>query len=526
MKKRIAAIVLAVVLAVVVLPGAAAVNGGFGNFTKIHPYQSGHFTDIATSKWYTPYVQAAYEFGLVNGTSDSTFSPDAALTVGEAVKLAACLHNLYGTGTEVFAASDPWYATYAEYALKNGIIPSAYPEYNTKATRSEFAQILSKAFPAEALAGVNTIADGAIPDVPSGFDYAPAVYKLYRAGIFTGSDVSGRFLPNTTITRAEVAAAVVRMADASFRQRIVLNPGLTTEQIYDQCSPAVFFIKIYDMKDTAIKTGSGFFIDKDGLAVTNFHVINGAARAVITTADGKDYDIAGVYDYSKDKDLALIKVSGGSSFAFLKTANSDTVVTGADAYAIGSPLGFKNTISKGIISSASRTLDGRTYIQTTAAISPGSSGGALLDSIGRVIGVTTMTATGAQNINLAAPIELTGSFETTTLKTLQSILPNTTYYANHFPVPDFGAYFGVPAFQSSENSLLSTYYYRVSDLNEEEKTLSGYTGLLEDNVFQFYGYAIESGKIISYYTNSAYNIILTVGTVQQNDTECIRIQIM
>jgi S1-C subfamily serine protease len=317
------------------------------------------------------------------------------------------------------------------------------------------------------------------------------------------------------------------MVDASFRQSVVLNPGFTTEQIYDRCSPAVFFIKIYDIKDTAIKTGSGFFIDKDGLAVTNFHVINGAARAVITTADGKDYDVTGVYDYSKDKDLAFLKVDGGGSFPFLKTAYSDTVVTGADAYAIGSPLGFKNTISKGIISSAERTLDGHTYIQTTAAISPGSSGGALLDSFGRVIGVTTMTATGAQNINLAAPIELTGSFETTTLKTLQSILPDTKYYANHYPVPDFGAYAGAAAFENSETSLMATYYYKVSDLNlTDDATLGGYAGLLEENVFQFYGYAIENGKIITYYTNSAYNIILTVGTVLQNDTECIRVQIM
>jgi S1-C subfamily serine protease len=103
--------------------------------------------------------------------------------------------------------------------------------------------------------------------------------------------------------------------------------------------------------------------------------------------DGKRYDVAGIYDYSKEKDLALIKVKG-ERFPYLAIADSSAVATGEDAWAIGSPLGFKNTISRGIISCASRTIDDMTFIQTTAAISSGSSGGALLDGAGRVIGVT------------------------------------------------------------------------------------------------------------------------------------------
>jgi hypothetical protein len=174
-----------------------------------------------------------------------------------------------------------------------------------------------------------------------------------------------------------------------------------------------------------------------------------------------------------------------------------------------------------------RTVEGRTYIQTTAAISPGSSGGALLDSSGRVIGVTTAQASGAQNLNLALPINMLKDFKAESLTTLQSILPDTIYYADHYPAPDFGAFAGIRAFQSEASALSASYYYRVNDLPKSvDQTLGGYSDLLEDNTFQVYGYAIENGRIITYYTNSAYGILLTVGIVKFDDTDCIRIQIM
>lgn len=524
MKKRIASVLLVLILAAGILPGAAA-SGGFVNFSRVHTYKSGHFADVATSQWYAPYVQAVYEYGLMNGKSDAAFAPDAELTIGEAVKLAACLHRIYHTGASDFTASDPWYTVYAEYSLKNGIISSEYADYNAKATRSEFAKILANALPDEALAVKNTVEDNSIPDVPMSYTYAPAVYKLYRAGVLTGSDVSGRFLPNDGIKRAEVAAIAARMAVPAFRQTVKLSLSLTTEQLFEMCSPAVFFIRIYDIKDTPIKIGSGFFIDSNGLAVTNYHVIRGAAKAVITMSDGKEYEVAGVCDYSKEKDLALIKVNGGE-FPYLRTADPGAVATGADAYAIGSPMGFRNTISKGIISGTSRTINGNTYIQTTAAISSGSSGGALLDGAGRVIGVTTGTFDGSQNVNFAVPITAIEDFRTDRLLPLRSILPDTKYYAGYYPVPDFGAFAEAPVYQSSVGALMATFYYAVSDLPKlEDEVLNEYADLLEENVFRFYGYAIENGSIITYYINTAYGILVTFGSVQYNKRDCIRVQI-
>ena len=179
---------------------------------------------------------------------------------------------------------------------------------------------------------------------------------------------------------------------------------LTAEQIYASCSPAVFFVEIYDNYGWVSKTGSGFFLTEDGIAVTNYHVISGAAYATVTLSDtGEVYDVLGVYDYSVDEDWAVLQI-GGSGFHTLEVGDQDYDVGGATVYAIGSPLGLQNTISMGIISNPHRWDGGVNYIQMSAAISPGSSGGALLNKYGQVIGITSATYTEGQNLNLAIPM--------------------------------------------------------------------------------------------------------------------------
>ena len=179
---------------------------------------------------------------------------------------------------------------------------------------------------------------------------------------------------------------------------------LSAEEIYAKCAPAVFYIEIYDERDRAIASGSGFFINDRGMAVTNYHVIEDAYSALMQMSDTKEiYRISGVYDYSKENDWAIIQIdcSGNS---YLEIGDASTANGGAKVYAIGSPLGLQNTISEGIVSNPARIDGNVTYIQTTAAISSGSSGGALLNKMGEVIGITSAGYTKGQNLNLALPI--------------------------------------------------------------------------------------------------------------------------
>ena len=180
---------------------------------------------------------------------------------------------------------------------------------------------------------------------------------------------------------------------------------LDAEEIYDRCASAVFYIEIYDRYGTAIASGSGVFISEDGIALTNHHVVKDAYSAAIMTNDGKIYDVSGYYDAQSSIDMALIQVDG-TGFPHLTMDDSGNLTAGQTVFAIGSPKGLDDTISQGIISNANRVLDGLSYIQMTAPISSGSSGGALINDQGLLIGLNTATYLDAQNLNLAVPIHL------------------------------------------------------------------------------------------------------------------------
>lgn len=183
--------------------------------------------------------------------------------------------------------------------------------------------------------------------------------------------------------------------------------ALSAEEIFAKCSPAVFYIEVYDAREQKFATGSGFFINSDGTAVTNYHVIDGAHSAKIKIGESSQmYDVEYVYDFSEAEDWAVIQIDG-TGFDYLEVGDAASVVGGATVYAIGSPLGLHNTISQGIISNVSRELDGVSFIQTSAPISSGSSGGALINKYGEVIGITSAKFLEGENLGLALPITVT-----------------------------------------------------------------------------------------------------------------------
>ncbi len=187
---------------------------------------------------------------------------------------------------------------------------------------------------------------------------------------------------------------------------------MTSAEIYEKCSPAVFYIEVYNRKGEAFAFGSGFFIDSDGTAVTNYHVIEGAYSAIIKRSDtGAVYKVLGVYDYNAARDWAVIKVDG-KNFPYLEMDDSK-VNGGEEIFTIGNPKGLENTISEGLISNPNRNLDGIPFIQISAPISSGSSGGALINKLGKVIGITSAVWKEGQNLNLALPISIIKGYNKT-----------------------------------------------------------------------------------------------------------------
>jgi len=154
--------------------------------------------------------------------------------------------------------------------------------------------------------------------------------------------------------------------------------------------------------------GSGIVIDSAGLILTNAHVIKGATDVHVRRPDGRDVSTT-LVGIDTDSDLAILQVSDATGLVPAPLGDSDRAEVGSFVVAIGSPLGFHHTVTAGVLSAKSRGFDnqGVEFLQTDAAINPGSSGGPLLDLSGRVIGVNTaLVSEGGQNIglNFAIPI--------------------------------------------------------------------------------------------------------------------------
>ena len=217
---------LAAGLAVAMLgsvPAFAAGTDGLEHFQPVAAYSEDLFTDLDPNGWYMENVKTAYELGLTKGIGSGSFSPDGTISLGETIALAARVHSIYESGEANFTQGSPWYQVYVDYAAQNGIFTgSTSTDYGAPATRSQFAAILAAALPEEALEPINTVDDGMIPDVPMGAANYDAIYRLYRAGVLTGSDGKGTYQPETSIGRSSVAALVTRMVKPELRQSISL----------------------------------------------------------------------------------------------------------------------------------------------------------------------------------------------------------------------------------------------------------------------------------------------------------------
>ena len=162
------------------------------------------------------------------------------------------------------------------------------------------------------------------------------------------------------------------------------------KEIVNDTEKATFIIYAYDEYGSPKGTGSGFFIDSKGIGITNYHVLDGAVKAILKTSDDKEYEIDQVL--ASDRKWDIIKFSikniGNESFEYLKFAKKE-VEKGDKVYNISSPMGLEASVSEGIVSSIRTDKRYGQTIQTTASVSSGSSGSALLNENGEVFAVAT-----------------------------------------------------------------------------------------------------------------------------------------
>jgi len=184
----------------------------------------------------------------------------------------------------------------------------------------------------------------------------------------------------------------------------IYGQKLNAEQIYEKVKDAVVVILAYDYSDEPTKQGSGVVLNDKGYVVTNYHVLSGCER--IEIVHGEEIipyvDIIGI---DVEKDILILKIDE-KKFPSVKIGDIKKLKVGQRVYAIGSPMGFENTISEGIISGLRSYNElSKNYIQVTASISHGSSGGAVVNDNGELIGISTLTVSDGQNLNFAIPID-------------------------------------------------------------------------------------------------------------------------
>ena len=407
--KKFLCLFIAFILIFAAVPALPAYGAAIPGFAQSHTLNAGQFRDVDPGAWYYRYVEAAYNHGIFKGKAAEVFDPNGNITLGEAVKIASVINSLYTYNSAEFNEGLPFYEIYADYAIEHGII-DGNRDYTKPATRAEMAELLFKALPESEYPVLRDIPDGSIFDVFSNESNSPAIYALYRAGIFSGSDDYGTFNKKTQITRAEVCAAVSRIIEPDLRSAVWKPLTLPSAELYARCAEAVFKISTYDKDGILIRDGSGFFISGSGLAATNQHVLELAERAVVTLNDGRELDVLGINAYNTEYDLAIFSVPG-SDFSYLALGDSDKILTGSVLYAIGNPLSLSGSISEGVLSHTVRPYGDMLYFQFTAPISFGSGGGPVIDENGRVIGVACSSFNYAQNLNLAVPVNLIKELE-------------------------------------------------------------------------------------------------------------------
>jgi len=175
-----------------------------------------------------------------------------------------------------------------------------------------------------------------------------------------------------------------------------------------------------------VETGSGIVVKHNGFILTNYHIVRYSSNIMVTIYNGKKYHGVVIGKSPRD-DIAVLRINA-TGLKKPKWGNSKTLKVGQTAIAIGNPYKFDWSVSRGIISQIRRTVKvkklGIIYkqmIQTDAAINPGSSGGALIDSRGRVIGMNTLVFSPAQGIGFAIPIHRA-------LKVSQMLMSRKVYY--------------------------------------------------------------------------------------------------
>ena len=266
------------------------------------------------------------------------------------------------------------------------------------------------------------------------------------------------------------------------------------EEIFKMYRGSVGEVKTYDSKGGELSLGTCFCIGDNEFA-TNYHVIKDAYSADVLIGN-TTLDVENILGYDENKDIALFSLADGSGIKALKSIKKNKEISvGSVVYSIGSSKGYTLSFSEGVVSSAQREVEGVEYIQHTAPISHGNSGGPLIDEYGYVIGINSASATDGQNLNFAIKIEeiTTVTRETTTLENIYKSKGKSTHGYYEYPVGEKWLY---ESSGSSSPSKCQTIYTNGTTIG----------GSLYGDDMDFYKVVLGAGESVNLTMAAEYKI--------------------
>ena len=277
---------------------------------------------------------------------------------------------------------------------------------------------------------------------------------------------------------------------------------LDSAEIYNVASDFTYEITAYK-DDDYVSTGTAFAINREGWLVTNYHVIEGAYSIEATSLAGLTSYVNSVVAFDRDLDLAILKITHVRAWA---TLNKTDCATGERIYTLGSSKGLTGSFSDGVVAEKSRELEGFTvkFIQISAPISPGNSGGPLLNEYGEVIGVNSRIYNEGQNLNFAIPVRYLDELDTENpLYVYDFYEKEKDYYAGE-PEYQGEGFVGVPVDElllwphgTAFMPVISNYSggtYSLSYRVEGEGVTCAWSGWLSDGGIVLYVYAGETAR--------------------------------
>lgn len=198
-------------------------------------------------------------------------------------------------------------------------------------------------------------------------------------------------------------------------------------KLFLKLRPSIFLIETFNDLNEPIAKGTGFFIESNGICLSNYHVFVNAKKAIIKTHDNKTFNIDNILSYDSKKDIIKFSIENLENLRFQSILLDTTdQKVGSKVFTIGNPLGLEYTLTDGIISAFRNYTDYGRLIQISVPVSSGNSGSPLLNLNGKAIGIVSMGINEGQNLNFAVSIKETNNLTTLNKLVFPSVNSKTT----------------------------------------------------------------------------------------------------